>query len=195
MEITVVRDLAVGLGQCKRMGRRTGGLPDVVGAALFQSFDQRNRFCQVHQSGIRSRRSLPARESFKNRHLGADHKIRVVNLLFYSFGNGKRKAAPVFPRTAVFPVFLVKGTQDLRTQVPVAELKVNAVRAHIVRDFGRPHVHFDDVVHFFGGKLPGVLITVQGLFGHAHPLGKSGMADFARMGQLENQYIVFIEAF
>jgi len=72
------------------------GLDEVLSTALFQAFDQVDRFTQVDDRGIRSGGAKTTGETFQTGDLGPDQEILVRNSLADAFiqvkGNWRRFA-------------------------------------------------------------------------------------------------------
>ena len=132
MQVGEIRRVFVRLGDGHRDGRAAAGLHEVLRAALFKAAHQVQRFRQVYDGGIRAFRSESAGEALPCGNFGADQEVRIVDLFADPLIQIKCETPAVFPRAAVFPLTVVVRTQYLRTEISVAQLEVDTVRARIV---------------------------------------------------------------
>ena len=184
VQVGEVGMVLIRLGQADGDGWAAGGLDEELRAALFQAFDQVDRFGQVDHRGIRSGGAKPAREAFPDGDLGADQEVLIRDGFADAFVQIEGELAAVFPRAAVFPLAGVVGAQDLRAQVAVAELHVDAICAHIVGHLGSQDEISHDLFEFIlGENIRGE--TRQRFDREA--FGEFRIAQLAGVGQLEDE--------
>ncbi|MPN55470.1 hypothetical protein SDC9_203152 [bioreactor metagenome] len=136
MQVYLIGNSLVGLRQRKRDGRAARRLDDEGRAALLQTLDEIQRLGEVDDGGVGTGAALAAREAFPERHLGTDQEVFIVHCGGDLLDEIVSEAAAIFPRAAVLPFAVVIRTQYLGTEIPVAQLEVNAICACIVRDLG-----------------------------------------------------------